>query len=152
MMTEEQVRKSFWDKIAMIPEHTCWEWTASRKPKVNDHNDYGNFYDGKKVIGAHRYSWMIHNQNRPVPKGLYVIHSCDNPGCVNPNHLRLGTPLDNVRDKIEHKRGSLRGTHCKAGHKFTRTFIRKNGQESQQCYVCRNLAQKRHYLKKYGGR
>ena len=115
--------------------------------KINDHNYYGTFHlnNEKRSVPAHRASWIIHYGE--IPEGLFVLHNCDNPGCVNPDHLKLGTQLDNMRNRIQRKRGHLRGTHCKKGHPFTRVFVRKNGQFTQQCYTCRNEAQKKHYWK-----
>lgn len=60
---------------------------------------YGQFYRRKREpVGAHRFSWELAN-GRPVPAGRQVMHSCDNPPCVNPAHLSVGTSADNHRDK-----------------------------------------------------
>jgi len=66
---------------------------------------YGQFMlakvDGRTTwIGAHRYSWMLHN-DAPAPRGLQVMHSCDNPPCVNPAHLSVGSVKDNNQDKTD---------------------------------------------------
>lgn len=71
----------------------CWIWTAGLQGK-----GYGQFYESKrKPIGAHRYSWKLAN-GKDIPPGMQVMHSCDNPPCVNPAHLSVGTCADNQRD------------------------------------------------------
>jgi len=71
---------------------------------------YGRFvlYDSKtqkiKHVLAHRFSWQI--SNGPIPKSFNVLHKCDNPSCVNPSHLFLGTYLDNAIDRDAKKRGN----------------------------------------------
>ncbi len=62
-------------------------------------NGYGNFHDGERVVGAHQYSWRLHNG--PIPKGIYVCHDCDTPICVNPDHLFLDTPYGNQKDMAQ---------------------------------------------------
>lgn len=67
-------------------------------------------YQGKRVY-VHRLAWELYNAE-PIPDGLYVLHSCDNPGCCNPNHLRVGTAADNAHDRESRGRGNritLRG-------------------------------------------
>lgn len=72
----------------------CWEWTGSR-----NREGYGNFYTGQrgKMSMAHRFSWEIYNGKR-IPKRKKILHWCDNPPCVHPLHLRLGTQKQNVWD------------------------------------------------------
>lgn len=71
----------------------CWEW---RGPKTS--LGYGKLCFNYKYLGAHRVSWELHRG--PIGAGLFLCHKCDNPGCVNPDHLFLGTQMDNMRDKI----------------------------------------------------
>lgn len=65
-------------------------------------NKYGVFYDGEKNVQAHRFSYEINISE--IPKGMVVMHSCDNPKCVNPDHLSVGTQLQNIHDAIKKKR------------------------------------------------
>lgn len=83
----------FFEKINKKGNNGCWLWVGSRRL------GYGRFYDGrlKALVSAHRMSWEIHFGNRP-PNDIKVLHRCDNPSCVNPAHLFLGTQQDNIDD------------------------------------------------------
>lgn len=83
---------NFWSKVLIIPEHTCWEWIACKQ------EGYGRFSVNKRLTLAHRFSYELHYG--PIPKGLLVCHKCDNPGCVKPDHLFLGTHHDNLIDSL----------------------------------------------------
>lgn len=83
----------------------CLEWQGAL-----DKDGYGRIrVGGRKAVGVHRASWAIANNKDPV--GLLVCHNCDNPRCVNPNHLYLGTALQNNRDRVNRGRSnSAHGT------------------------------------------
>lgn len=87
----EAIAARFWSKVKIGNPNDCWIWQA------NIHrNGYGAFWDGERQVCAHRASYEINVGS--IPEGMFVIHSCDNPACCNPAHLRLGTPLDNMQD------------------------------------------------------
>ena len=99
MKTDPDVR--FWSKVAK--GDGCWTWTGGR-----DVNGYGVFYDwNHKPWRAHRYMWAI---ERGSIGGMCVCHRCDNPECVNPDHLFLGTHTDNMRDMTAKGRGNRPNT------------------------------------------
>lgn len=90
----------FWAKVNKTVG--CWLWTASASP-----DGYGKFNPTHgRTWYAHRYSWELHYG--PITDGLRVLHHCDVPACVRPEHLHLGTDADNAREKIERGRAVYR--------------------------------------------
>lgn len=84
----------------------CWLWNGYK-----NNCGYGEFKVNNRMTKAHRFSWSYYYGE--IPSGLCVLHSCDNPGCVNPEHLFLGTPKDNAIDRQKKDRGHRpRGEQC----------------------------------------
>ena len=109
MTADEKLR--FWNRINKfaegpnenIPSYrglgNCWIWTGAKLK-----SGYGQLKISKKRTIAHRVSWEL--VNGPIPEGLICCHKCDNPSCVNPNHLFIGTNKDNCDDRIKKGRSN----------------------------------------------
>jgi hypothetical protein len=95
----EKGKERFWSKIQVKSQEECWVWIPSKA------NDYGIFKwskDGQEYrMRSHRLMWFITFGN---PGDMLVCHSCDNPPCVNPKHLFLGTNYDNTQDMVKKNR------------------------------------------------
>jgi hypothetical protein len=96
----------FWKMVDKKSDSECWNWKGTKV------SGYGNFSLGSRLSGgilAHRFSWEMNN-NKEIPKGMVVMHSCDNPLCVNPNHLSIGTYMENTHDMLK------KGRHTYIAH------------------------------------
>jgi hypothetical protein len=90
----------FWEKVKLAAKGVCWE----RQAGLDKKNGYGKFGVPGGWDRAHRVAWrLVHGE---IPKGMFVLHECDNPKCVNPNHLYLGTKKDNAQDRERRGRGN----------------------------------------------
>lgn len=107
----------------------CWHWIGDTN---RDHAGYGCFYHKGNRILAHRYMWELMN-NSTIPHGKVVRHSCDNPICVNPDHLVLGTQRENIEDMIKRDRA-----------------FHPKGMKSSISKVTLDLVKRAHLLRRHG--
>lgn len=133
--------RRFWAKVAVADPDACWEWTGAKWA-----NGYGVIgLSGSRNAGAHRVSLALSLGLDVAQLGSgHVCHTCDNPGCVNPKHLFLGSRQDNVSDMWSKDRGKYPfRTHCQRGHELAVTGIyhQKDGRRRcRQCHIDRQAA------------
>jgi hypothetical protein len=111
MKTFEDSRliENFWSKVPTRDCDECWIWEGAIGPPTRGGFRYGRIFrrlPNSKFMAfmAHRVSWEIHH-SKSIPAGMIVRHKCDNPLCVNPDHLEIGTHIDNMSDSV--KRGRI---------------------------------------------
>lgn len=117
----------FWSKVKK--SEGCWEWQATLSNK-----GYGQFRVDGKLALSHRFAYEL--AKGPILKGLHILHSCDNPACVNPDHLSVGTRADNMQDMTSKGRHhQTQKTHCPQGHEYTEANTYRHGTQ-RHCKAC----------------
>lgn len=109
----------------------CWNWKGS-----TNRDGYSQFKIDGKLYYVHRVSFELFIG--PIPEGQLVCHKCDNPGCCNPSHLFLGTPQDNMDDKVKKNRQSH--SHDGGIHKLTEQNIYQIREMIEQGYTQQEIA------------
>lgn len=131
----EILMSRFMEKAAFIDPDDCWVWIGS-SPR-----GYGQFWNGAKVVRAHR--WIYETLIEPVPAGLVLDHLCRNTYCVNPTHLEPVTQQVNTLRGRGLAAKQARQTLCIHGHPLTgdNLYVKPNG--ARQCKACRRATDKR---------
>ena len=146
-MTDDALLRRFWSKVQ--PTEGCWLWTGARSTEGYGYIGVGPRRNHKDVL-AHRLMWEL--TYGPIPNGLWVLHRCDTPSCVRPDHLFLGTHQDNMDDMKRKGRTHVGGgaawqrakTHCPRGHTYTGTNLyRRPGTRYRLCMECARVNQRR---------
>lgn len=144
--------EAFWSGVNPLGEYECWPWLKTKMGR-----GYGSLrVKGANPTGAHRVSWAIHNGRWPKRREV-VMHSCDNPICVNPNHLSVGSQSDNIQDCVRKGRHKPyrkpKAAKCKNGHEYTEEtteFVMSRGLKVRRCKKCKSVSNKRWRQKNAG--
>jgi len=136
---------SVWNKVAIRGADDCW-------PYIGHCNSFGyglHQHNGKQ-IRAHRLA--LYEKSGPAPTDKpFALHSCDNPPCCNPAHLRWGSQADNNADKLSRGRHHhATATHCKRGHEFSSENTRTT-KGKRECLTCERIRAEK-YIQQAGGR
>lgn len=125
----------------------CWRWKGT-----HIWNGYGRFGVGGAHVLVHRFAYE--QAFGPIPEGMWVLHRCDVRDCVRPDHLFLGTVIDNVHDMMAKGRrvdGQRRKTECIRGHAYTPENTARNPNGNRYCRTCANARAMLSHHRQRGG-
>jgi len=128
------------------PKSGCWEWAGS----INN-SGYGSLTTNECRVLAHRLMYTLYYGVDPKKK--YVLHLCDNPKCVRPNHLRLGTQSENLKESVKKNRHfESKKVSCPRGHQYDKenTYISPKG--GRVCKICKRKLGLNYYYNNKKGR
>ena len=141
MLTETDITR-FWSYVAKADPSACWLWTKSCQR--TGYGQFGVGRNGKSVMWyAHRLAYELTHGS--VPEGLFVCHKCDVRACCNPNHLYVGSQVDNMRDMRERKRGA-----GKNGRTTNTKLTEEQVREIQEAYSTREYGTVIELAQKFG--
>jgi hypothetical protein len=128
-----EIQDKFWQRVDKRGPDDCWNWTGTLNMANGGYGVIGGLLFGLRYVRvgtpmlAHRVSWIMHFGEPTLETNDYhgwvILHKCDNPRCVNPGHLRLGSQLDNIKDMQDKGRGSIVGLAPRKGHASPRSKL-----------------------------
>lgn len=131
-MSKPTVSERFWSRVDT--SMSCWNWRGARS-----RFGYGKMVANGRYVDAHRLSYMLTKGD--IPEGMMVCHRCDNPSCVKPDHLFIGSPSDNMVDMASKKRRrSQQRLKCRNGHAFTPENTIHRGLFGRRCRTCKRIS------------
>ena len=131
--TLSQIAPLFWSRVEKGA--ACWEWQRGC-----DGDGYGAMKVSGRQWGAHRLAWTL--THGPIPEGMFVCHTCDNPPCCNPGHLFLASSAGNVADRVQKDRSARQRGSVHGMAKLTEADVREIRRERDSGVLLKDLAER----------
>lgn len=141
----EGQRKRFWKLVKPYKNGKCWKWLGSinKNSRANHGLGYAKFHMEPKHsrLNAHRISYIL-TKKRAIPAGMFACHSCDNPACVNPKHIWIGTNRDNQMDASKKGRSAKPFGELQANSKLNKSQVLKMREMANKGICQRRISEK----------